>query len=106
MVEQEGFVTRWDRHLPFLQLSYNCSPQQSTKFAPYTLMFGCAPSVPPVILKHFEQPLMLEESPDVVVPLLLQRQQLMEDNIATARSNLQIAQHRDTLRYAKLRDGT
>ena len=29
----------------------------------------------------------------------------MEANIATARSNLEIAQHRDTLRYAKLRDG-
>jgi hypothetical protein len=93
MVEQEGKVHTWDKHLPSLQLAYNCSPQASTRFAPFTLMFGCAPSVPPVIQRHFEQ------------PLLLERQQLMESNIATARSNLEIAQHRDTLRYAKLRDG-
>jgi hypothetical protein len=105
MVEQEGKVHTWDRHLQALQLAYNCSTQQSTKFAPFTLMFGCTPSVPPLVQRHFQQPLMLEENLDTVVPLLLERQQQMESNIATARSNLEIAQHRDTLRYAKLRDG-
>lgn len=105
MVEQEGQVHTWDRHLSSFQLAYNCSTQQSTKFAPFTLMFGCAPSVPPVARRHFELPLMLEDDPDTVAGLLLERQQQMEANFAAARSNLEIAQHRDTLRYAKLRDG-
>lgn len=105
MVEQEGQVHTWDRHLSSLQLAYNCSPQQSTKFAPFTLMFGCTPSVPPVIERHCELPLMLEDDPDTVAELLLKRQQQMEANLVAARSNLEIAQHRDTLRYAKLRDG-
>ena len=40
---------------------------------------------------------MLED--DLVTGMLLQRQQLMESNIATA--HLEIAQHSDTLRYIR-----
>lgn len=30
----------WDRKLPYAVMNYNCTPNESTKFAPFTLVYG------------------------------------------------------------------
>jgi transposase InsO family protein len=46
MVEQAGTVATWAKELPWLMLGYNCSPQQSTGFAPYQLLYARSPLCP------------------------------------------------------------
>jgi hypothetical protein len=108
MARERSDVSQWDTLLPSLQLAYNSSTQAATGFAPYLLMHGQPPMLPPATRDKFDGALVLDAAADVdlVSDLLVQRQQLMEDRLILARSNLEVAQHRMTLRYARLRDGT
>jgi hypothetical protein len=94
----------WDLHLPWLMLGYNASPQKSTGFAPFQLMHGINPVVPPAIREHFAQPFDFEDS-EIVAADFLARSMLIKQRLVIAGENLQIAQHRDSLRFAKLRSG-
>jgi hypothetical protein len=108
LVRDRSDVSEWDLLLPSLQLAYNSSTQAATGYAPYLLMHGQPPVLPPATRDKFDGALVLEAAADteLVSSLLLQRQQLMEHRMILARSHLEIAQHRMTLRYARLRDGT
>ncbi|PNH03441.1 Retrovirus-related Pol polyprotein from transposon [Tetrabaena socialis] len=72
----------WEKGLPELLLGYRCSPQASTRYSPYQLLYGgIVPVVPPARAKWVRQ----------AYPV--------------AAGNLLIAQHRDTLRYSAVRTG-
>ena len=104
-VEQADTTADWDEWLPWLALGYRCSPQKSTGFSPYYMLHGVNPVVPPSIMERFEGALDFE-NPAHVDDVMLRRAAAIQDACATAGNNLAIAQHRDTLRYARTRSGS
>ncbi|KAF8056149.1 pol [Scenedesmus sp. PABB004] len=101
---QRQAVRDWDMHVPWLLLGYRCSPQRSTGLTPYELLYARAPIVPPAVMERLSQPLDLD-APDLAAADLAARRQLVERLAPEAMANLEIAQQRDTLRYARLRSG-
>jgi hypothetical protein len=100
----EGSQLDWDRHLPWLMLGYNCSPSKATGLSPYQLMHAVTPTVPPSIRERMDEPVDLDD-PERAAADFLHRSQLVKERCVMAGDNLKVAQHRDTLRYAKLRSG-
>lgn len=94
----------WDEDLPWVMLGYNCSAQASTGFSPYELMHAQQPTVPPAVKPRFDEVIDLDDAAEAERQLLA-RAELMRRNCVTAGQNLAIAQHRDTLRYARVRGG-
>jgi hypothetical protein len=98
----EGTQFEWDLHLPWLMLGYNASPQKSTGMSPYQLIHAVVPTVPPAIREKMQEPINLDD-PEKAAADFLRRFKLVKERTIMAGDNLRIAQHRDTLRYAKLR---
>ncbi|GAQ89224.1 hypothetical protein KFL_005000010, partial [Klebsormidium nitens] len=95
----------WDVYLPWVAMGYNFSAQASLAgFSPYQILFGRDPVVPGAIKVALEEPLDLDH-PERLKALVAQRAALFRRWMPMAMGNLQIAQHRDTLRYAKTRSG-
>jgi hypothetical protein len=95
----------WDTYLPWLTMGYNFSSQASlASFSPYQLLYGRDPVVPGALKVFVTEPLDLDR-PDRLEALVAQRAELFQRWMPMALGNLQIAQHRDTLRYAKTRSG-
>ena len=101
---EEGSQVNWDLQLPWVMLGYNASTQQSTGLSPYQLMHAVTPTVPPGVRARLDQPINLD-SPEAAAADFLARAKLVKERTIMAGDNLLIAQHRDTLRYAKLRSG-
>jgi len=102
---EKGSVAAWDDELPWIALGYRCSVQESTGYSPYFLLYGVHPVVPPAVWEKFRPVVNFETNPDRVADVLRDRAKAMRRACAAAGHNLQIAQHRDTLRYAKVRSG-
>jgi hypothetical protein len=103
-VMEQGEVSRWDEALPWIQLGHNCSKHGSTGFRPYTLVYGVEPVVPPAVKVRFDAPVDFDD-PEAASSSLLQRSVAMRKHVVVACGNLEAAQKRDTLRYAKVRSG-
>jgi hypothetical protein len=97
-------VRDWDMEVPWLLLGYNCSLQRSTGFSPYEMLYAHAPVIPPAVTERMQEPIDLD-SPSAAATSLLQRKELVRRICPEAMSNLQIAQHRDTMRYTQIRSG-
>jgi transposase InsO family protein len=95
----------WDMHLAWVALGYNASPQQSTGFPPYLLLYARVPTVPPAVRERIAPPVELDPNSEAAAADLLVRAAAMRQACITAGANLRIAQQRDTLRYARLRSG-
>jgi hypothetical protein len=101
---EEGTQQEWDKHLPWLQLGYNASPQKATGFSPYQLMHAVTPVVPPAVREQLAEPMDFDD-PEAAAADYLRRSRIVQQRCIIAGGNLLTAQHRDTLRYAKLRSG-
>jgi transposase InsO family protein len=95
-------VKDWDREVAWLALGYRCTPQRSTGHAPYELLYARPPVVPPAVKEAMQEPLDLDD-PDLAVKDLLLRKERVQQACPAAMENLAVAQHRDQLRYAKVR---
>jgi hypothetical protein len=101
-------IDTWDQQLPYLSLGYNCSRQSSTNCSPFQLLYARAPNIPSAVLDRMVAPLDFD-SPDAIAATLDQlliRAAYIAQAMPTVASNLAIAQHRDSLRYLKTRNGT
>jgi len=105
MVADAEDPDNWDVLLHWAALGYRCSVQESTGYSPYYLLYGRHPIVPPAVRERMEEPLALLEDPAQLAQQLTERAQLMQQASCMAGQNLLIAQHRDTLRYARVRSG-
>jgi len=101
----KGTKEDWDLELPWLALGYRCSPQQSTGLSPYQMLYARNPTIPPAIVERMAEPFNLDD-PDVALKDFKARAALVKKHMVIAGDNLRIAQHRDTLRYAAVRDGS
>jgi hypothetical protein len=104
---ESGQPDSWDRHLAWLALAYRCSPQAATKFAPYTLMYGVPPVVPPAVRERLQEPIGPQGrgAEAAYASALEERAALLKKHAPAAAGNLLIAQQRDTRRYALVRSG-
>jgi len=103
-VMQEEDTSCWDEVLPRVMLAHNSSTHSSTKFRPYTLVYGTDPVVPPAVREKMEGPIDWDDEAAAAASLL-ERAEAMRRHVVVAGGNLEAAQHRDTLQYAKVRSG-
>ena len=87
-------------------LGYNATPQKSTRLSPYELVYAQRPTLPPSIKERINQP--LEDCMDVdsMAASYLERAEYVKRAAIMAGSNIAIAQHRQTERYAQVRSGS
>ena len=86
-------------------MGYRTSVQASTGLSPYEMLFGLNPIVPPASRDKWGDDVDFLDHPDKALESFARRGELMKEHCLTAGGNLKIAQHRDTLRYAKIRGG-
>jgi hypothetical protein len=98
-------VEDWDLELPWLLMGYRCSPQKSTGFSPYELLYAQTPVLPPALVARLDQPIDFD-SPDLAAADLARRREVVKQHTPMALQNLQIAQHRDEQRYKHIRSGS
>ena len=99
---------KWDELLPAFLEAYRMTKHQSTKFSPFALMFAREPTVPAQLREKFDTSVEFDGSLEQVEFLAteyLERAALLVKHQALAMANLEIAQHRDKLRYAVTRSG-
>ena len=97
-------IKDWDSHLPAIALGYNCSVQSSTKLCPFTIIYATDPVIPPAIKPRFQDEIDLDD-PEAAARSVMVRAAAARKNMIIAGGNLATAQHRDRLRYARLRGG-
>ena len=95
----------WDLKAPWVAMGYRTSVQASTGLSPYEMLFGLNPVVPPASRDKWGDDVDFLDHPDKALESFLRRGELMKEHCLAAGGNLKIAQHRDTLRYAKIRGG-
>ena len=105
MVADTADPAGWDVLLHWAALGYRCSVQESTGYSPYYLLYGRHPIVPPAVRERMQDPLAVLGDADALAQQLTERAQLMQQAASMAGQNLLIAQHRDSLRYARVRSG-
>ncbi len=109
-VRKDAGVKDWDSWVPWIALGYNCSCQMSTGTSPFHILYARSPAVPPAIREKLAQPLdVLGNSvaaKENAALSLLARAQWVQDAMPVIASNLEIAQHRDVLRYARTHSGS
>eukprot|EP00798_Chlamydomonas_sp_ICE-L_P022501 gene22501-biopygen31170 len=99
----------WDVDIAKVVTAYNCSPQETTKCAPFTLLYARAP----VMNNPEAQLAMTAQLPDLtdntqvqaLTDTLLERAQWIKRVSPTIANHIAIAHHRDTLRYANIKGG-
>ena len=101
---ERGAVPDWDIEMHWIALGYRCSVQESTGYSPYLLLYGVQPIVPPAVRERLEPGVDFDQ-PERAADQLRARAVALKRVCAAAGHNLVIAQHRDTLRYAKVRGG-
>jgi transposase InsO family protein len=100
----DGDKTAWEEFLPWIAMGYRMSRQRALQFSPYYIMFGREPYVPPAAVERLKAPLDLD-CPELMVQAILQRAETIRKVMPIAFGNLEVAQHRDSLRYATTRTG-
>ena len=98
-------VTKWTTILPYVTMSYNCSPNEATGFSPYELLFGRVPCLPSGSAEQLEEHevtnedysdhlarlrVALREAHDLVDQTTATRRQLMKEIFDRRRSPLKI----------------
>jgi hypothetical protein len=101
----------WEYVIPDIQLAYNTSVQRSINMAPFTMMFGCAPHIPPNIAHGWDADIdgiLNANDPQTTADAaaVVERSELIRRAGILAAAHLRIAQHRDTLRYAYKQSGS
>ena len=101
----KNVVSDWDQQVAWISLGYRCSPQRSTGFAPYELLYARKPVVPPAVA-NITAPAVNYDDPVAASQDLLLRKEALQQSCPMALENLAIAQHRDQLRYLQVRDAS
>jgi hypothetical protein len=106
-VEEQQALDTWDEHLPYLQLGYNCSRQESTGCSPYHLLYAREPHFPSAALAlQMAPPLDFSDLSEVAAATeLAKRSVAIKVMVPLIANRLAVAQQRDKLRYACTRSG-
>lgn len=105
LIDNEQECSRWDTLLPWVALGYRITPQESTRLSPYQMLYAQLPMIPSAVRESCTEPLDFDGS-DLAATELLRRAHEVARQVAMAGQNMVIAQQRDTLRYARVHDGS
>ena len=95
----------WDLKLPWIAMSYRLSRQASlASYSPYQLLYGREPVLPSAVREKLN-PVVDLDDPKIWAQVLQDRAEYFQRAMPMAMENLAIAQHRDRLRYARIRSG-
>ena len=94
----------WDEQIPWILLGYRASIQESTKHSPMQLLYARNPVIPPATVEKLAEPIDFDD-PAKAGDALLQRSEYLKQAGVMVDNYLRIAQHRDTLRYSRVRGG-
>ena len=95
----------WDLKLPWIAMGYRFSRQASlSSFNPYQLLYGREPVLPSAVREKLHHVVDLDD-PEVWAQTLQDRAEYFRKAMPMALENLAIAQHRNMLRYARIRSG-
>jgi hypothetical protein len=94
----------WEEDLQYALLGYRCSEHSRTGYSPYFMLHGVQPVIPPAARNVFTGPVDLDDR-EQTAAFLAERAVALHAAMPIAAGNLLIAQHRDTLRYARRRSG-
>jgi hypothetical protein len=75
-----------------------------TSYSPYQLLYGREPILPSSVREKLAPVINLDD-PDVWAQCLYDRAEFFQKAMPMVMENLNIVQHRDTLRYARIRSG-
>jgi hypothetical protein len=99
----------WDMLLQNFLTAYRITKQASTKYSPYELLFAREPVLPGELQRAYQNQLDFDaDTPGHLEALtadLLERASRLATATPLCLANLQVEQHRDTLRYALTRSG-
>jgi hypothetical protein len=95
----------WDIMIHWVALGYRCSPQKSTGVSPYRMLHGTDPIIPPAVRHKFEKPHLDLMDEETTTRYLLARAAELQQHVAIATKNLELAQKRDQNRYRMIRSG-
>ena len=101
---RKGGSENWDKLVAWVALGYRVTPHESTKMAPYQMLYAVSPIIPPNIKARLKDPVSIDGSVRSALEIA-RRSEEVQRSCIIAGWNATIAQHRDTLRYAKLRSG-
>ena len=102
----ENDKTTWDKALPYIAMGYRMSRQAAlSNYSPYFLLYGREPTLG-VSVQSKCGPVVDLDSPDTWLAVITDRAKTFAREMPMAMRNLQIAQHRDQLRYATTRGGS
>ena len=98
-------VDTWDEWIPWIAMGYRMSKQVALgDYSPYFLLFGRNPVVGATLREMVNTTVDLDD-PKLWHAVVTARAEIFRKAIPIAFSNLQAAQHRDTLWYARTRTG-
>ncbi len=95
-------TSNWDADVAWLTLGYCCSTQSSTGISPYEMLYAREPIIPPAVSEAFSKSIDYDSVDEAVQDLLLRKQKVSQMT-PMALQNMAIAQHRDQLRYLRVR---
>jgi hypothetical protein len=106
MMEQHGDWENWEEALDWVALGYRCSTQSSTGFSPYELLTAVRPVPPPARRELHSRQVDMGDDPESVAEQIAARAEAHKEHCQAAMSQMAIAQHRDSLSYARRRSGS
>ena len=104
MIDERRTREDWDLELHWVALGYRASPQMSTGCSPFELLYARKPVIPPAVCQRLSEPVDFDD-PSAAATSLQHRAALVRQAGVMVDSALAVAQHRDTLRYARTRSG-
>jgi hypothetical protein len=96
-------VAAWPEHLPTIEFGYKTTPQRSTGFSPYFLVYGRQPTYPAQIRAMLDGAPVDVTSDAAMFLLITQRAQVLRDAMPLAYERAVSAQQRQSVRFQRVR---
>ena len=96
-------VAAWPEHLPTIEFGYRTTPQQTTGFSPYFLVYGREPTFPEQVRALLDGGSLDVEDEDVMYRLITERATALRDAMPLAYERAVAAQQRQAVRYQRVR---
>jgi hypothetical protein len=104
VIDERQSQQEWDQEVHWVALGYRASPQMSTGLSPFEMLYARKPTVPPATRERMLEPINFDDTQHAAVDLKARTAWVKQAGVMVD-SALAMAQHRDTLRYAKVRSG-
>ena len=96
-------VSAWPDQLPTIEFGYRTTPQRSTGFSPYFLVYGRHPVYPPQVKALLDGATVDVEDEDAMLQLITERAARLREAMPLAFERAAISQHKNAVRFQRVR---